>query len=104
MKRKILDIVDNIKIIIQSFCKEKFWINWYGAYDVDPQNLVIWICVQTDNTKFKLESNPELNTQLRDILSKYNYPVHARSAVHIGFESQETIDREANGNWYEHFK
>ncbi len=103
-KRKILDIVDDIKLIIRSLCEEKFWIDWYGAYNIDPKNLVIWICVESDKIKSKLESNPELVNKLRETIVKYNYPEQAIPFVHIGFESQETVDRESKGNWYLHFK
>lgn len=104
MKRKILNIIDDTKIVIQSLCKEKFWIDWYGAYEIDAKNLVIWICVETDATKLRLESDRELIIRLKELLTKYDYPEEARSSVHIGFESQETVDRESNGSWYEHFK
>lgn len=103
-KRKILDVVDSIKLIIKPFCEEKYWIYWYGAYDIDPKNLVIWICVKSDKVKSKLESTQELRNKLRVILIKHNYPKEAISFVYIGFESQETVDRESNGNWYHHFK
>jgi len=38
------------------------------------------------------------------LLKKHNYPIYALQFVYIGFESQETVDRESNGNWYHHFK
>ena len=103
-KRKILDVIDDMKVIIQSFCREKFWIDWYGAYDIDPKNLVIWICVESDVVKSRLESIPELINTLRDIFVKHNYSKQAIPFVHIGIESQETVDRDSNGNWYRHFK
>ena len=104
MKRKIIDIKEGIKRIIQSICEEKFWIDWYGAYDIDPKNLVFWICVESDKTKLKLKSSLELIDKLRNLLVNHNYPEQARRFVHIDFESQETVDRESNGNWYQHFK
>ncbi|RZJ91407.1 MAG: hypothetical protein EOO20_05115 [Chryseobacterium sp.] len=104
MKRKILDIVDSIKTIFQSFSEEKFWIDWYGAYDIDPKNLVIWICVESDQAKSTFQSSPELMNKLREVLVKHNYPEQAIPFVYIGFESQETVDRDSGGNWYHHFK
>ncbi len=103
-KRKILDIIDEIKLIIRSHCNEKFWIDWYGAYDIDPRYLVIWFCVESDKVKANLESNPELVNKIRETLVKCNYPEQAIPFVLIGFESQETVDRESKGNWYDHFK
>ncbi|MDR1153695.1 MAG: hypothetical protein LBL04_03210 [Bacteroidales bacterium] len=104
MKRKIIDIEDDIKKIIVFVCDEKFWISWYGAYDIDPKHLVFWICVETDEMKLKLQSNITLINKLRNLLIKHNYPEQARPFVYIDFESQETVDRESRGNWYHHFK
>lgn len=104
IKRKILDIRDDVERIIKLRCKEKFFIDWYGAYDIDPKHLVYWVCIQTDNLKAKLESDRNLNAELRQLLEKHNYPSEARKFVHMGFESQETVDRESGGNWYQHFK
>ena len=103
-KRKIHCIIDDMKEIVSTVCSEKFWINWYGAYEIDPKHLVVWICIETDATKTHLELNSELATALRNTLTKHNYPEQARESVCIGFESQETVDRESNGNWYDHFK
>lgn len=104
IKRKILDIEDDIKRIMQVACPEKFNVSWYGAYDIDPKHLVYWICMESDAVKHELEKNIELNKTLRDLLEKHQYPAEAQKDVYIGFESQETVDRESGGNWYHHFK
>ncbi len=104
LKDKILNIVNDIKEEVNLYCDEKFWINWYGAYDVDPKHLVIWICVQKDKTKADLIANKKLHTSLRNILTKHNYPKQAISSVYIGFESEETVSKESGGDWYQHFK
>ncbi len=104
LKRKIFDIKDDIEKTIKPLCKEKFRIEWYGAYDIGPKNLVFWICVESDKMKSSFESDVTLMKQLRDLLDKYDYPLEARPHVVIGYESQETVDRESNGNWYDHFK
>jgi len=104
LKRKILNIINDIKADVKVYCDERFWIDWYGAYEIDPKNLSIWVCVKTDKTKLKLESNTELKTKINQLFIKYDYPTQVRSLVQIGFESQETVDRESHGNWYHHFK
>jgi hypothetical protein len=104
MKGKIIRIEDYIKKMIILHCKEKFWIEWYGAYDIDPKNLVFLICVQTDKMKKQLELESDLINSIRFLLNKYNYPDEAIKYVHIGFESQETVDRESQGDWYIHLK
>ena len=104
MKDKILRIKGDIEKLIKSICEEKFWVEWYGAYDIDPKNLAFWICVPTDETKERLELNSDLMDNIRLLFDKYDYPEQARKHVHIGFESQEAVDRESNGDWYLHFK
>ncbi|MBS1571348.1 MAG: hypothetical protein JST62_02985 [Bacteroidetes bacterium] len=104
IKRKVLDIKDDIIKIIKPACKEKFFIFYYGAYDIDPRHLVYWICIKTDDLKTKLSNDKILNSKLRHILTINNYPSEAIANVHIGFESQETVDRESNGHWFHHFK
>lgn len=104
MKRIILNIKDAIENTVRLYCDEKFDVFWYGAYDIDPKHLVYWICVQTDQMKMDLTNNIKLNNDLRFFLEKYKYPASARKSVYIGFESQETVNRESKGNWYHHFK
>lgn len=104
LKRKVILIKKDIKAIIKPLCKERFWVDIYGAYDINPNNLVIWVCVETDEVKSKLSSNVEVINQLRQVLIDREYPVDSRQFIHIGFESQETVDRESDGNWFHHFK
>lgn len=104
LKQKIQNIKASIQQLIPLFCSEKFDITWYGAYDIDPKYLVYWICVQTDQTKHEMQNNIQLNKELRQLLEEYEYPIEAQKFVSIGFESQETVNRESNGNWWYHFK
>ena len=104
LKRKILDIEDGMKTRLASVCSEPFWIWWFGAFHVNPKNLAYWICVKSDVTKQRLKSDYHLQKDLRELLANYNYPAEARQSVFIDFESQETVDRESDGNWYAHLK
>lgn len=104
IKRKVLEIQDGIKNLISPVCTERFWVTFYGVYYMDPKQLVFWICVESDETKEKLKSNYEINKNLRNLLEKYEYPIEARNFVSIGFESQETVDRESDGKWWDHFR
>ena len=102
LKRKILDIEDEIKSVVIEDCSEKIFTMWYGAYDIDPKHLVYWVCVETDNMRDKLSNNKELNTKLHSLLFKHEYP--AAESIFIGFESKETVDRESSGVWWNHFR
>lgn len=105
MKAKILNIIEDIKKLInQTPNISKFWIDWYGAYDIDPKYLVIWICIETDKEKSVLNSQSDLKIRMRNVLFQHGYPETAIPFVHIEFESQETVDRESGGSWYDHFK
>ncbi|HWZ34736.1 MAG TPA: hypothetical protein VNW51_01180 [Mucilaginibacter sp.] len=104
LKKKILQIKKAIKRTASSASDESVTILWYGAYDIDPKHLIYWITIKSDNQKNRLESDKELHRKLRNLLIEYDYPENARDSVGIEFESQETVDRESNGNWYHHFK
>ena len=104
LKTKVASIVHDIEGEIRLCCDEKFWINHYGEYEIDPKLLTIWICVKTDKAKLNLSSNKELKIRITSLLIKHDYPEQARSSVYVGFESQETVDRESGGDWYLHFK
>lgn len=104
LKRKILDIQAEIKVSVKKHFIEKFSIIWYGAYYIDPKHLVFWILVQSDKDKDYLKSNELLKQDLSDAFVKHDYPIEARRFVSVDFESQETVDRESNGDWYLHFK
>jgi len=104
LHRKILDIKDEIISIVGRASIESFRVDWYGEYKINPKNLVFWICVESDSARDKLRSNSVLNAELRQLLETHGYPVSARNDVYIGFESQETVSRDSNGDWFRHFK
>lgn len=93
-----------ISQIIKDEVQEKHWVTHYGANDIHPKHLVYWICVQSDKERDRLTSDKQLTKRLRDTLNVVNYPEEGREFVFIGFESQETVDRESNGNWWHHWK
>jgi hypothetical protein len=104
LKMKIQNIKKDFEIIVLKFCSEKFSVLHYGEYRINPKHLVFWITVETDKMKSKLIENKVLNNELRNVLVQNHYPEEALYDIHIGFESQETVDRESNGDWYLHFK
>ena len=76
----------------------------FGAYYIDPRHLVFVVGVQTDNEKYNSRISPEFTTEAKRLLEKYNWPEQARSSIGFDIESQETVDRETNGNWWHHYK
>jgi hypothetical protein len=101
---KIKKIEGDIKKVINNEFTEPFWLYHYGAIELDLKYLVIWICVKSDKDKRVLESNLKLKSQLTQVLIDNDYPLDAISHVHIGFESQENVDRLSNGKWHDHFR
>lgn len=104
IKRKIIDIKDDMKKLVKKTCNENVWINSYGAYDIDPKFLVFWICIRTNKAKQQLKGNFELMNELKQLFVKHDYPLEARKYVIIDFESNETVQKKSGGNWFEHFK
>lgn len=84
--------------------KEQISILRYGAYDVDPKYLVIWIITQSDKVRDDFKNNEVLKKLLREKFYYVDYPESSINDVKIGFESEETIKRESGGDWYLHFK
>lgn len=104
LDQKIQAIETDIERIIKPMTHEQFWVTHYGAVDIDPKHLVYRVCVQSDAEKSRLNNNQPLHDKLRELLTRHSYPARARENVFIGFESQETVDRESNGNWWYHWK
>ncbi len=96
-------IEEAMKALLGGRVREKFAVVHYGANDIHPRHLVYWICVQSDAEKERLEADASLLRELRALLDEYAYPAEGRDQVHIGFESQQTVDRESGGNWRHHF-
>lgn len=89
---------------IRGVADEPYSVTHYGANDIHPKHLVYWICVQSDAEKRRLQKDAALSRRLRSLLTEHKYPESGRNEVHIGFESQETVDRESGGNWWQHWK
>jgi len=101
---KVRRIERAMKRLAKARSSEPTWVAEYGAFYIDPRHLVYWICVKTDAERDRLASDQEFGRELRELLVTFDYPAEARNHVHIGFESQETVDRRSGGNWFHHWK
>ncbi len=70
-----------------------------GAYDVDPRLLQFVVQVPTDAERDKLRERQAFAEGLKELLVKHGWPESARDDVVFHIESQETVDRENEGNW-----
>lgn len=77
---------------------------WFGAYQIHPKHLVFVLKVSSDHERNNLRNDVVLLSSVRDLLVKYDWPKEARNEVVFDIESQETVDRENNGNWFYHYK
>ncbi len=97
-----LVIKNEIKKLASKDIKEDFWVAHFGG--LNPNYLVYWICVESDEEKHRLKKSDQLQKILKSLLASFDYPVESRDKVEIRLESQETVDRKSGGNWYHHWK
>ena len=90
------------KLIRARELKPMIWS--FGAYEIDPKHLVFVVGVPTDNDRNTLKNDEEFTAALPNLLERYNWPMKARPGVIFDIESQETVDRENDGNWFYHYK
>ncbi|MBN1439037.1 MAG: hypothetical protein JW929_06460 [Anaerolineales bacterium] len=93
-----------IRGIISAEVGQDFEVFHYGANVLHPGFLVFWIAVKSDQLRDALKSDAVLQRRLRQAIVDADYPAQGREDVQINFESQETIDRDWNGSWFEYLK
>ncbi|WP_144445670.1 hypothetical protein [Inquilinus limosus] len=76
-------------------------IFWFGAIDLSPRHLAIWARVGTDAQRdFLLEDYSDLTAEIRGIVKGCGYPEEASSFVGFAVESDETVNRDFDGSWW----
>mgnify|MGYP003298649343 CR=1 FL=1 len=80
---------------------------FYGAFDIDPKNLVVWFLFETDNELTKAKQSG-LCEEIKNLTAKNliaeGYPCEALNKNTVSFTSQEDIDKKANGNHHLYFQ
>lgn len=112
----------NVKFVMRWLLKWKIWriesglrsllkeagvkpLVWsYGAYYIDPKHMVFVVGVPSDSERDALRANDVFRAQMKYLLAKVRWPLAARDHVLFDIESQETVDRENDGNWWYHYK
>jgi len=72
-----------------------------GATAINPRYLSFGIRTRTDKERDALRQDPEIYKEFCDLLLTVGYPQAAIPFVHFGIESQETVDRDYGGSWWE---
>ena len=72
----------------------------FGVVDISPEHLAYWITTKTDAERDRLSADAGLIASFRAALAEAGYPADAISRGGFAFESQETVDRVHDGNWW----
>ena len=75
-------------------------VSSYGATELDARHLVVTIDVKTDRERDEIRRDPLLRDRFQQALIDADYPASAAPRVSFNVESQQTVDREHEGNWY----
>lgn len=78
-------------------------ISHFGAYDIHPRHLVFCVQVKWDREMALLEKE-SLIRKAHTYLSEEGYPAHAVPETALRIDSEETVYRDYNGNWYHYYK
>jgi len=103
LKLKIWRIESALKTLLKAAgIKPLVWS--FGAYYIDPKHMVFVVGVPSDKERDALRNDNDFLAKMKGLLVRFNWPVPAREHVAFDIESQETVDRENNGNWWYHYK
>jgi len=90
-----------IKKIVKLRVNDADVLSFAGATAINPGHLSFLIKTKTDKERDALREDPKIYQQFRSALKKAGYPETTNPVVHIGIESQETVDRDYGGSWRE---
>ena len=104
LDRKIGRIHKAIKRTVAEVSTEECEVTSFGATEIDPAYLSVWVCARTDAERDRLSSDKNLVARLRYVFVTHDYPEAARDKVYISFASQEEVDRDWGGDWWQFIK
>lgn len=103
LKLKIWSIERHLRdMLLARGIKPLVWS--FGAYYIDPKYMVFVVGVLTDHEKNLLKNDALFQTEISTLSERFRWPKEARKYVNFNIESDETVQREAGGNWWHHYK
>ncbi|HEX2092887.1 MAG TPA: hypothetical protein VHG28_10815 [Longimicrobiaceae bacterium] len=81
--------------------------HFYGAVGVDPKHLTAWYVFDTDADHREARRNglvEQIDTLTRAELARLGYPPEAIPKVFVSFTTDETVQREAGGDYRTYFQ
>ena len=76
-------------------------VQWFIGYHGEP---VLWLVTATDAEKEALPPLSVLSKEVRVSLSEVGLRQDLIEAAGVTYESQETVDRDWDGNWWQAMK
>lgn len=105
LNSRINAAIDRVKLELRTMTTEKAHVTHFGATDIDPKHLAVWLCVQSDLECERLEKeNLEIRQRVHACFRAEDYPEAAVPFIGVGIASQETVTRDYDGNWWYFFK
>lgn len=105
LNAQICASIERVKVLLKALTKEQAHVTYFGATDIDPKHLVVWLCVETDAECARLEANLlSIRDQIHACFRAEHYPSQAVPFIGVGVAAQETVTRDYKGNWWHFFK
>ncbi len=73
----------------------------YGQTGADPRPFVVTINTSRDRERDEIRRDPLLRDRFRQALVDADYPASAIPRVGFDVQSQQTVDRDFGGDWYQ---
>lgn len=88
-----------LESLVQMHCNTIYYIIAFDAHTQGNLSFVFLICVPDDETSNFLKNGRNFNTALIEIIENTKSGNDIKFNISVEVESQETVDRTANGNW-----
>lgn len=100
--RPLLESVKSaLTVEVQRMGYECTGVFYAGAVHIDPRHLFFGVETVTDAQRDRMNADSRLKEALRRLLQEHGYPEKAIPEIGVRAESQETVDRVWDGDWFQ---